>query len=204
MSDSVGGGRRRLQGDTSDNPGYDSPQAPAPSLTKYHTIVADPPWHYGRRMIVTGNAPGRKRPERQSGIDYNTLSIAQISALPIGDLVTSKAHLYLWTTNEHVRHAWNLVEGWGFRAKTLLTWCKRPKGMIGFGVFSPASEFVLFASRGKASYKDRSESTWFEWPRGRHSAKPEAFFDLVERVTSPAAWVGYLGRRGVGTRFTRC
>ncbi len=29
----------------------------------------------------------------------------------------------------------------------------------------------------------RVNSTWFEWPRGQHSAKPAAFMDIVEQVS---------------------
>lgn len=28
-------------------------------------------------------------------------------------------------------------------------------------------------------------TTWFQWPRGRHSVKPAAFFDIVEQVSPP-------------------
>jgi len=42
--------------------------------------------------------------------------------------------------------------------------------------------------------KQVSDSRWFTWPRGRHSAKPEAFMDLVERV-SPAPRVELFARR---------
>ena len=31
----------------------------------------------------------------------------------------------------------------------------------------------------------REPRSWWEWPRGRHSEKPDAFLDMVERI-SPA------------------
>ena len=40
----------------------------------------------------------------------------------------------------------------------------------------------------------RAPSSWFEWPRGRHSAKPEAFQDLVEQV-SPGPYLELFARR---------
>jgi len=39
----------------------------------------------------------------------------------------------------------------------------------------------------------RTPSTWFQWSRGHHSAKPPAFLDLVERV-SPAPRVELFAR----------
>ena len=35
---------------------------------------------------------------------------------------------------------------------------------------------------------------WFTWPRGEHSAKPEAFLDMVERV-SPGPYLELFARR---------
>lgn len=38
------------------------------------------------------------------------------------------------------------------------------------------------------------DTRWFQWPRGRHSAKPEAFIDLVEQV-SPGPYLELFARR---------
>lgn len=50
----------------------------------------------------------------------------------------------------------------------------------------------IFAKRTE----DRGDSTWFRWPRmgHSHSRKPEAFLDLVERV-SPAPRLEMFARR---------
>jgi N6-adenosine-specific RNA methylase IME4 len=37
-------------------------------------------------------------------------------------------------------------------------------------------------------------STWYQWPRGQHSAKPDAFYDLVEAV-SPGPYLELFARR---------
>jgi N6-adenosine-specific RNA methylase IME4 len=44
------------------------------------------------------------------------------------------------------------------------------------------------------SLRGRVATRWFEWPRGRHSEKPEAFFDLVEEV-SPGPYLELFARR---------
>lgn len=41
---------------------------------------------------------------------------------------------------------------------------------------------------------EKATSRWFQWPRGAHSAKPEAFQDLVEQV-SPGPYVELFARR---------
>jgi N6-adenosine-specific RNA methylase IME4 len=157
---------------------------------RYRTIVADPPWHYGTTMPVWGD---RSRDYAESGTPYVTMTLEEIAALPVRGLADDGAHLYLWTTNTHVEHAWSIARGWGFTPKNLLTWCKRPKGMVGFGTFSQSSEFVLFASTATI-HTGRSERTWFEWPRGLHSAKPDAFLDLVEQI-SPGPYLELFARR---------
>lgn len=40
----------------------------------------------------------------------------------------------------------------------------------------------------------RSDTRWFTWPRGKHSQKPEHFYDLVEQV-SPGPYVELFARR---------
>jgi len=152
----------------------------------YRTIVADPPWRYDGRLPVTGNAPGRTRQHGSSGTDYPTMSIKEIAEMPVTRLRnTDGSHLYLWTTNTHLEHAWNIARKWGFEPKQLLTWCKKPKGMIGFGAYSPCTEFCLFAACGaRAAHIGRSERTWWEWPRTtKHSQKPAGFFDIIEAVS---------------------
>ena len=161
---------------------------------KYRTIVADPPWQYSTTLAVTGNAPGRTKQRGRSGTGYETLTPDEIAALDVQQHAADNCHLYLWTTNTHAEHAWGIARAWGFEPKNLLTWCKPPKGMVGFGVFSQASEFCLFASRGTPGGIGRCERTWFEWPRSAHSAKPDAFLDLVEQV-SPGPYLELFARR---------
>lgn len=41
---------------------------------------------------------------------------------------------------------------------------------------------------------NRADSRWYEWPRGKHSKKPEAFQDIVEQV-SPGPYLELFARR---------
>lgn len=50
------------------------------------------------------------------------------------------------------------------------------------------------ASKGEATATGRASGRWFQWPRGEHSAKPEAFLDLVEQV-SPGPYLELFARR---------
>lgn len=163
----------------------------------FRCICADPPWRYKTTMAVTGNAPGRTRQHGRSGTDYPTMSIDEVASMPVRDMLHAEgAHVYLWTTNAHAEHAWRIMRAWGCEPKQLLTWAKKPKGMIGFGAFSPCTEFCLFGSSAKrAIHEGRSERTWWEWPRTiKHSEKPQGFFDVIEAV-SPGPRLELFARR---------
>src|SRR5882672_2204618 len=52
------------------------------------------------------------------------MPIEDIKAMPVGEIADENAILWLWTTNAHLRVAFEVVESWGFEYKTLLTWVK--------------------------------------------------------------------------------
>jgi len=162
---------------------------------KYRTIVADPPWDVQRL-----ESPGAKAFGTQTGtlrsvrLPYPTMSLAEIAALPVAALAEDDAHLYVWTVNRYVEATYEIARAWGFRPATLLTWAKAPMGLGPGGAFSQTTEHVLFARRGRDVRKARSDSTWWAWKRGAHSAKPEGFLDVVEQV-SPGPYVELFARR---------
>lgn len=158
---------------------------------KYRTIVADPPWRVHQPPKWNYGHPGGK-PNRS--VPYPTMSLAEIAALPIAELAAPNAHLYVWTINRYVEQTYALVRGWGFNPSTLLTWCKPRKGLGVGGAFALTTEHILFARRGKGAFEEREGTSWWEWPRGEHSEKPDAFLDLVEQV-SPGPYVELFARR---------
>ncbi len=155
---------------------------------KYRTIVADPPWRY------KGSLPAYNWEGERSAVPYDTMSNAEIQALPVPDLADRDAHLYLWTTNTHIEASWSIVKAWGFKYSTLLTWCKPPHGLVSGAAYVCTTEYILFCRRGSLPATARMDTTWFEWPRKAHSAKPEAFLDLVEQV-SPGPYLEMFARR---------
>lgn len=188
-------------------------------MSGYRTIVADPPWPMpasnpttrgakdtntgylasGSGRAVSGDWWGKSRGSR-SVLPYQSMTPEQIEALPVAELAAKDAHLYLWTTNRFLERAFGIARAWGFKPSQLLTWCKPPMG-VGFGgSFTSTTEFVLFARRGSLAHLAREDSTWWRWSRvyenGKiaHSAKPEAFLDMVERV-SPAPHLELFARR---------
>lgn len=161
-------------------------------MTRYRTIVADPPWPYESRMKGSLR-PGRPGPPmKAAAMPYSTMTIEAIVALPVARLAEDDAHLYLWTTQRFLRNAFDVLDVWGFKHGATLVWSKPPRGVVGTYVCS--TEFCLFARRGSLAHKARQIGTCFQWPRGKHSAKPEAFLDMVEQV-SPGPYVELFARR---------
>lgn len=157
--------------------------APIEVLT-FPTIVLDPPWDWGDE----GDADqlGRARPT------YDTMPLAEIRALPVADLAEPNAHIYLWITNRSLPKGFDLLDAWGFRYITTLTWCKPSIGMGNY--YRGSTEQVLFGVRGSLSLLRRDVGTWFAAPRGaRHSAKPDAFYQMVE-TCSPGPWLEMFAR----------
>jgi N6-adenosine-specific RNA methylase IME4 len=72
-------------------------------------------------------------------------------------------------------------------------WAKSGLG-VG-GRFRHTVEFLLFCERGaQLPVTRRDLPTHFGWPRGQHSTKPDAFYDLVESV-SPTPRLELFARR---------
>ena len=161
--------------------------------TRYRCIVADPPWAYKTRMsgtLIPGatNTPAMKA----APMPYPTMTVDEIAALPVPAISEDDAHLYLWTTQTFLRDTYRVLDAWGFRQGAILVWSKPPKGVVGTYVCSV--EFCIFARRGNLAHKRRKLGTCFQWPRSHHSAKPEAFQDMVESV-SPGPYLELFARR---------
>jgi N6-adenosine-specific RNA methylase IME4 len=164
---------------------------------KYRTIVSDPPWPYDTAVSGTVALPKGMLSDgsrRQIGVEqwtYEPMPLADICALPVLDHAESNAHLYLWTTNSFMRQAYDVVEAWGFKPITVITWVKvrkddptKPSMKQGWW-FRGATEHVIFAQRGKVERRSTDAyPTALMLPReSRHSRKPDDFFGLVEKVS---------------------
>lgn len=163
-------------------------------MTRYRTIVADPPWEMPKGGAQGARSAFKPRTTTLGALPYQTMTLDEIQALPLGELAERDAHLYVWTVNTYLEATYGLVRGWGFRPATLLTWAKTPRGIGLGGAFTQTTEHVLFARRGRLAPLRRVDSTWWNWKRGEHSAKPDAFLDIVEQV-SPGPYVELFARR---------
>lgn len=148
-----------------DTPLESTPERPA----RFRTILADPPWDI------------QQMGSRGASQHYRLMSLDRIKALPVGELATDSAHLWLWVTNATLRMGYDVAEAWGFEVRAPLTWIKLK---LGLGMYlRNATEHILFATRGKAPVKFRSQPTWINAPVQDHSHKPEEQFAIIERLS---------------------
>lgn len=142
-----------------------------PPTGKYKCIVIDPPWPVEKIERDV-------RPNQGQQLDYPTMTLEQIKALPISDLAYEDGcHLYLWTTHKFLPDAFELVKAWGFHYQCLMTWVK-PTGMTPYS-WMYNTEHVLFARRGSLDLSKLGMKLAFEAPVTVHSAKPDVFYERV-------------------------
>ena len=160
-------------------------QAAAVADARFATIVIDPPWDWGDEGDQ--DQLGRARP------DYGTMSIDQLERLDVGGLADDDCHIYLWITNRSLPKGFRLLESWGFRYITAITWVKPHFGMGNY--FRGQTEHVLFGVKGSQPLKRKDAGTAFTADRGSggHSSKPASFLELVESC-SPGPYVEMFSR----------
>ena len=118
----------------------------------------------------------------QAEFDYPTMSEDELGALDIP--TADDCHVWLWTTQKFLPMAMGLLETWGLRYVCTFVWHK-PGGFQPIGLPQYNCEFAIYARKGSPSLVDtKALPTCFEAPRGGHSEKPEAFYEMVRRVTA--------------------
>jgi N6-adenosine-specific RNA methylase IME4 len=119
------------------------------------------------------------------------MSVKEICAEPVREIVADDAHLHLWTTNAFLREAFDVMEAWGFTYKSCFVWVKPQFGIGNY--WRVSHEFLLFGVRGKCPFRSHSEKSWQELDRGEHSAKPDEIRQIIEKV-SPGPYLEMYGR----------
>lgn len=179
-------------------------------------LVADPPWQFGDAL--PGNGRGAvKHYECMSLIDlmfFNLPPIAddallflwRVAAIPEEPLRIARAWgfepkaelVWVKTPNEEtidrgLKRATRSEEGEATAFTHGFDMGRRVR--IGMGHYvRNAHETCIIARRGKANVADRSVPSVFFAPRGEHSAKPDAFYEIVEAL-SPGPYAELFARR---------
>lgn len=141
---------------------------------RFQVVVADFPFDYGSSRNATSNADPRHH--------YPTMSIADIAALPIGDILADDALLLLWSPSMFLADVIRMLPAFGCRYHSTAVWSKG-RGVVGAGLLRQSSEFLVLAVRGGGLGKPLKQlPSVFEEKTKGHSTKPETPLVWVEEA----------------------
>jgi N6-adenosine-specific RNA methylase IME4 len=159
---------------------------------KYDLICADPPWRF-----ETYSAKGKLK--KSAELHYKTWTLDEISALPLADLASLNAALFLWATVPMLQEALAMMSGWGFTYKSNIAWGKynHATGKVAFGTgyrIRNAHEHLLIGVRGNPKNTASERSLILSRVR-EHSRKPDEAAELMERWLPGARRIDLFGGR---------
>lgn len=138
----------------------------------YPVLYADPPWRY--EHIETES--------RAIENQYPTMDLDAICGLPVQSITTPDAILFLWATSPKLAEAMRVVESWGFTYRTCMVWDKE---VLGMGYYARQQhELLLICTKGSIPTPPPAArpASVIRVKRGEHSAKPEAFREIIESM----------------------
>ena len=139
---------------------------------KFDLIYADPPWQYGNSMpnYFTEQAD-----------HYPLMTIAEICAMPIKNMVTDNAVLFLWVTSPILEEAFEVIKAWGFKYKTSFIWDKIKHNMGHYS--SVRHEILLLCIRGSYPLHNvKLYDSVLSLERTEHSKKPDYYYEMIEDI----------------------
>ena len=148
-------------------------------MSKYKTVVIDPPWKLDLPKKLLPHKSGYTEK-----IAYKMMTDKEILDFPIDDFAEENSLLFMWTVYSKMRFAFDILEKWGFTFKIVINWNKI-HGVTHNGLFRQI-EPCLMSCRGSMknllNYK-RGMPIYVEQKRGRHSEKPSKFYEMLAKYT---------------------
>jgi N6-adenosine-specific RNA methylase IME4 len=143
---------------------------------KYHVIAIDPPWNYKEKGGFSSEDYDSK--SNRGAVDYPTMNLEQIKKIELPE--ADDCVLFLWTTHAFLKDSFEILEHWGYNYKATLVW---DKVKMGLGrTIRMQVEFCLIAIKGNPIINGSSERDIITEARREHSRKPEAFYEMVDRM----------------------
>lgn len=146
--------------------------APLNLTQRYPVIYADPPWRYEH------SETNSRAIENQ----YPTMSLDEICALPVAELATEDAILFMWTTAPKLEESMRVIREWGFNYRSCAIWDKQKIGMGYY--FRIQHEILMIATRGSIPTPEPANRprSVLSVASGKHSAKPHDYYDIINAM----------------------
>lgn len=151
----------------------------------------DPPWSY------TDKAAAGKR---GADFKYSTMSILELRALRVREIVDENAALFLWCTGPFLAHGISLIRSYGFEYKNIVfTWIKTNKKagtiFMGMGNYTRANaEYVLLGIKGKMKRQSASVRSVVMSPMLGHSFKPPEIRKRIVKLFGDVSKIEFFAR----------
>jgi N6-adenosine-specific RNA methylase IME4 len=145
-------------------------------MSPYDIIYADPPWAYRNKKTGGSMISGAES-------KYLTMSVDEICTMPIKDIASKNSVLFLWATVPLMPEAFQVMQAWGYKYKTMITWRKIMSLGMGYW-FRGQCEHLLLGVRGQVKAFRLQEPNFIQAKVLNHSQKPDEFRQLIERATA--------------------
>src|SRR3990167_6875241 len=152
------------------------PKVETPKLPegKYQIILADPCWPYNERQ-------DEKNLYGNTKYHYPSLSIEEIKKLPIKELKTENAVLFLWVATHFLEESFEIIKTWGMEYKSQMIWVKN-KGQGGIGWYCWGDHEILLIATSGSFLPKKLFSSVYQSPREKHSKKPDYYYEMIEKM----------------------
>jgi len=140
----------------------------------FRVIYADPAWSYNDKQNTPQLGGAAKH--------YNTMSISEISLLPIDKISQKDSVLFLWVTSPLLEDAFKVVSSWGFKYKTSFIWDKIKHNMGHYN--SVRHEILLVCTKGSCTPDNKKlyDSVQSIERNDNHSEKPIEFLNIIDDI----------------------
>jgi N6-adenosine-specific RNA methylase IME4 len=141
-----------------------------------------------------------KGKQRSADRYFDTMTLADIAALPVERLAADDCALLLWAVAPELPGALNVITSWGFDYKTIgFNWVKQNKSgeglHWGMGYWTRANaEVCLLATKGSPTRLNADVHQIIMAPVAEHSVKPDLARERIERLLS-GPYLELFGRR---------
>ncbi len=168
-------------------------------LFSYDVAVIDPPWKY-ELYSDKGKA---KSPEAH----YGCMSMDEIAALRVGDLLAPAGVLVCWCTGPLIEAQYRVIRKWGLEPVTLGVWAKRTingkfRWGTGYVLRSVCEPFVIAKLPGVklngsriTNMVETMEDAAIDGLAREHSRKPDEFYSMIEALAPGTRRVDIFARR---------